>query len=217
MFHFSFYLRIHILFVFLCSILHFCHDLVVFAAILEWFNSLNGWNFIFIFLPTDRPSFLSSLARKTTNQFGLALDKSPNRSHNITIGTTIGSIVFIIALIVGVYCQKRRLNRRRSRNSDQPTSLENSTPSTGAAQPLIVELPQIQYQQTFCNHSPPLMMSKKVPTIFPLSPSKLFRLLLFGDETLAYNTNHGIINFTVEFILETSRFSMVPCSDFVHS
>ena len=44
-------------------------------------------------------------------------------------------------------------------------------------------------------------------TIFPLSPSKLLRLLLFGDETLAYNTNHKIINFTVEFILETNRFS----------
>ena len=43
--------------------------------------------------------------------------------------------------------------------------------------------------------------------IFPLSPKKLYRLLLFGDETFAYNTNHEIINFTVEFILETNRFS----------
>ena len=43
--------------------------------------------------------------------------------------------------------------------------------------------------------------------IFPLSPSKLFNLLLYGDPILAFNINNAILNFTIEFILESERFS----------
>ena len=41
----------------------------------------------------------------------------------------------------------------------------------------------------------------------PETNSYSYGFLSFGDETFAYNTNHEIINFTVEFILETNRFS----------
>ena len=42
---------------------------------------------------------------------------------------------------------------------------------------------------------------------FPLSPHKLFDLLLFGDSDLTPNINNAIINYTIEFIHETDRFS----------
>ena len=66
-FNFSFHSQIHHFRVFWCSILHFCHDLLIFAPILGYFMSEIWILFLLSCRPTDRPSFLSSLARKTTN------------------------------------------------------------------------------------------------------------------------------------------------------
>ena len=43
--------------------------------------------------------------------------------------------------------------------------------------------------------------------IFPLCPSKLCRLLLFGDENLSLIINRSILNLVINFIHESSRFS----------
>ena len=42
---------------------------------------------------------------------------------------------------------------------------------------------------------------------YPLSPHKLLSLLLYGDPMLASNINNAILNLSIEFILETARFS----------
>ena len=44
-------------------------------------------------------------------------------------------------------------------------------------------------------------------SIYPLSPPKLFKLLLYGDPNLVLNTNNAILNLTIEFILASERFS----------
>ena len=41
----------------------------------------------------------------------------------------------------------------------------------------------------------------------PLSPSKLLRFLLYGDEKLDLATNRSIINFVIRFIFDSNRFS----------
>lgn len=43
--------------------------------------------------------------------------------------------------------------------------------------------------------------------IYPLSPPKLFNLLLYGDPELPFNINNIIINLVIEFILDSERFS----------
>jgi len=43
--------------------------------------------------------------------------------------------------------------------------------------------------------------------IYPLSPPKLFNLLLYGNPNLVFDINNSILNFTIEYIFATERFS----------
>ena len=56
-----------------------------------------------------------------------------------------------------------------------------------------------------------LLLFNKLQTldinIFPLNPTKLFNLLLYGDPMLALNIHNAILNSTIKFILLTERFS----------
>ena len=45
--------------------------------------------------------------------------------------------------------------------------------------------------------------------IFPLGPTKLFNLLLYGDPILPFNINNAFLNFTIKFVLSTLQIGSV--------